>query len=250
MNFKNTQTEIRNCIVFASYKEFENLEILLSEISNGISKETLLLVCDDSGIIHQEEVKKHIDKALCDKNIPYQISFASNKSGRGSAIRRGFSLAIESYDNIEYLIECDSDGSHRAEDIIKLLVYPECDFLIGSRYLRQSRIYGWPISRKIASKILNSLIPRILGVPCKDLTNGLRRYSKEAVKSLLSEPIRNSGFIYLSEQAMQLTKNNFEIVEIPIHFVNRLHGESSVGFIEIRESLLGVWSLWKNRKET
>lgn len=70
MNFKNNQTEIRNCIVFASYKEFENLEILLREVSSGISKDTLLLVCDDSGIIHQERVKSTLIRLCAIKTSP------------------------------------------------------------------------------------------------------------------------------------------------------------------------------------
>ena len=249
MTSNNEFNYIKNCIVFAAYNEFENLEILLRNIGDLVSSNTLILVCDDSGITHQDKVKMHVKAALYNKNIKFYISFASVKSGRGSAIRRGFMFVLENCQNIEYLIECDSDGSHRAEDIIKLLNYPQCDFLIGSRYLALSRIDGWPMSRKIASKFLNTIIPRILGVPCKDLTNGLRRYSKIAIQCILSAPINHSGFIYLSEQAMELTKNNFKIVEIPIHFVNRIYGESSVGFKEIKESLLGVWSLWKRRRE-
>ena len=87
------------------------------------------------------------------------------------------------------------------------------------------------------------MIPFILGIGVKDITNGLRRYSISAVNQILDVPAHNSGFIYLSEQAFLIHKNKLNIGEIPTEFVNRSLGESTVTWREILNSILGIAEL-------
>jgi dolichol-phosphate mannosyltransferase len=77
-------------------------------------------------------------------------------------------------------------------------------------------------------------------VPVSDITNGLRRYSKAAIEKILQTKQENSGFIYLSEQALIVKNSNLLITEIPIIFVDRTLGTSTVTWREISNSLIGV----------
>jgi hypothetical protein len=95
---------------------------------------------------------------------------------------------------------------------------------------------------------LNLIIPKLLHVPCKDITNGLRRYSNRAVKILLESTPKNNGFIYLSEQAQLISKAKLTIAETPIIFENRIAGESTVGAKEILNSFIGIIKLIIPRK--
>jgi dolichol-phosphate mannosyltransferase len=177
------------------------------------------------------------------------FSFASNKGGRGAAIYRGIKFAQETYGNFDTYIECDSDGSHRPEDILKIMnSETNVDLLIGSRYLSESKIIGWPLSRIIFSKLLNLSIPKLLKIPCKDITNGLRQYSNLAIQVLLENTPKNTGFIYLSEQAQLISEAGLTISETPIIFENRIAGESTVGVKEIFDSFIGVMKLLISKK--
>lgn len=232
---------IRKAIVFASYHEAENLALLLRELAQRIDPDTAVLISDDSGPLMRDELVAGCSNAFSNSTSPLLFSFSEGKSGRGSAILRGFRELLVQYPNLETLLEADSDGSHRVDDIVKVLEsQSDCDVVIGSRYLRESRISGWPIQRRVFSAVLNLAIPRLLGIKLNDLTNGLRSYSKPAVLTLLGNVPQNSGFIYLSEAAYLLHSKKFDFEEIPIHFENRILGQSSVGWREIVDSLLGL----------
>ena len=87
------------------------------------------------------------------------------------------------------------------------------------------------------------MIPFVLNVPIKDITNGLRRYTPQALHQiLLQEPI-NKGFTYLSEQAFVIHSSQLKLAEIPIIFVERVAGRSTVTWKEILTSLRGVLHL-------
>ena len=234
----------RSVLVIASFREFESLRVLLRDLEKFLSHEVSIVISDDTGVDSEGQILEIVANSLS-KERNWIVSFENQKNGRGNAVHRGFILARKIFPTAEYFIECDADGSHQPSDIEKIIISQPSDFLIGSRYLRTSRISGWPRSRRIASKILNSLLPQILGVNSSDLTNGLRRYSIRATDILLNNKPMNSGFIFLSEQALVLSKNGIYATEVPIHFINRVHGKSSVGFLEIWDSIKGLLILYR-----
>ena len=241
--------EVNKVLVIAAYKEFENLKVLLNSLEHLLPIDIAIIVADDTGV-NTEALIEEIVRGSLGVARNWLITFEDKKSGRGSAVLRGFLTAKTYFSKAEYFAECDADGSHRPVDIAKILLAAPSEFLIGSRYLPKSRIEGWPISRRIASRILNYLIPKALGVRCTDVTNGLRRYSKIATDIILEHPQENTGFIFLSEQAIVLSKRGVDPVEEPIVFVNRIRGESSVGLPEVLNSLRGVLILYKASRRT
>jgi dolichol-phosphate mannosyltransferase len=231
-------------IVVASYNEIYALPAFLSELAPLLTKNETIVVADDSPIEKREQIKGSCESSFKLSEAKIDFSFSNSKNGRGAAIHRGFKFAIQKYGNFDYFIECDSDGSHTPKDIVSLINSTELsDLIIGSRYLPLSRIIGWPRSRRVFSKILNALIPKLVGIKCSDITNGLRRYSANAVSALLKYEPRNKGFIYLSEQAIILNNRGFSISEFPITFVNRILGESTVGMKELFNSITGIAKL-------
>jgi dolichol-phosphate mannosyltransferase len=239
---------VTKTVVIAAYKEFENLFVLLLDLDKLLPLEVSIVIADDTGVQSEKRIEKIVRESLCEERN-WLISFESKKSGRGSAVLRGFGLSNDAFSKIEYFAECDADGSHRPQDIAKILLSPPSDFLIGSRYLPTSKIEGWPRSRRVASKVLNYLIPRVLNIKSTDITNGLRRYSKISTELILKHEQSNTGFIFLSEQALLLSSRGISPVEEPITFVDRIHGESSVGLSEIYDSLYGVFALYLAKRK-
>jgi dolichol-phosphate mannosyltransferase len=240
--YSNDSIEV--VIVIPAYNESEALPLIIKELSLFLSEKDAILILDDSPTQVHAETQSAVKAVIINSKCPVLFSHNNGKSGRGAAVRRGMQFSITNFPNLKYVIECDADGSHQVTDIIKLKNSDIiCDLLVGSRYHKESRIIGWPKSRRMFSKILNVVIPFMLKVPMKDITNGLRRYTPQALNQiLLQEPI-NAGFIYLSEQAFLVHVSKLKINEIPIVFVERIAGHSTVTWKEILTSLKGILSL-------
>lgn len=238
------QPIITRAIVIPSYGEDLALPALLSTLAGDFGEDNAIIVADDSQPAIRARLVQGCEMVMKDSLGTLIFSFAENKSGRGTAVRRGMKLAREEFPNLVFIMECDADGSHQPQDILRVRDSAiSCDLLVGSRYLKGSQIEGWPIKRRIFSKILNVLIPFLLHLHVKDVTNGLRRYSIRAVDLILNSEANNSGFIYLSEQALLISKSGFKINEIPIVFIDRELGSSTVTSREIISSILGIIKL-------
>jgi len=115
--------------------------------------------------------------------------------------------------------------------------------VVGSRYMKGSLIAKWTWSRLIQSKIINFLLTYWLGLHITDYTNGFRAYSRKACQFLITAPLREKGFIVLSEIAYMLHSHGFRIMEVPITFTDREYGKSNANFSELMHSLRGVFLL-------
>ena len=148
----------------------------------------------------------------------------------------------------DLIIEMDADMSHDPGELEKKIDYflkNNLDLLISNRYLKNSRIEGWPISRTILSYLSNKLAKFLLSVPVSDYTNGYRFYSKKAVEYITKKCGKiGDGFIMLSEILLELYYNNFKIGETETIFRNRSKGSSKVNLILLLNSLIGLLKLF------
>ena len=236
-------------VIIPCYNERETIALFLKGLSSRLSDSDLIVVADDSDPLYRDDFIELCQSSIKNENIKLLFTFSDSKSGRGFAVRRAMELIHNLDYEIEFIIECDADSSHRIEDVI-LLARSESlsDVVIGSRYLPSSAIIGWPQSRKVFSKLINLMVPRLLNIDVSDATNGLRRYNRSAVSKLLNFEIKNTGFIYLSEQILILSNSGCTFSELPIVFVNRTIGSSTVTWKEVRNSLFGLFNLVVNKR--
>ncbi len=241
---------VTSVLVIPSYNETLALPVMLTELAKGLSNSDAVIIMDDSPADISKKIDLACRNALINSSCSYHYFNNQEKSGRGAAIRRGMLKALSLFPDLKYIIECDADGSHRPIDILKIKDSSgNDDLLVGSRYLKKSKIVGWPISRKIFSHVLNFIIPKIFSIDIRDITNGLRRYSRPAIESILLKKQENTGFIYLSEQAVIVRDAGLRFGEYPITFVDRTLGSSTVTWREISASIKGIMALvMHNRK--
>ncbi|MDO8487515.1 MAG: polyprenol monophosphomannose synthase [Candidatus Curtissbacteria bacterium] len=223
-------------IVIPTYNEALNIKNLISAVRKEVKRNDKIIIVDDSTGDNTAQIVKKIAKS--DKNV-FAIE-RKIKKGRGSAIFEGFRFAQKF--KPAYFIEMDADFSHDPQAIPELLaqIKKGSDVVIGSRYLAQSKILNWPLSRKIFSRFSNLYAKFLLGVPISDFTNGYRIYNAKSVKFLLGEDLRSTGYIMLSETAYKLKKAKFKFAEIPITFINRKRGKSNTNFSEIKNAFIGI----------
>ena len=225
-------------IIIPTYNELENIEKLILEIKKKVP-ESKIFIIDDSKT-------QEIGELIKSKNIKVSYFHRENESGRGSAVIYGLNKAIKE-NKYQIFIEMDADFSHDPNELIRninFFIDKKLDLLIASRYLPESKIINWSLSRRVLSKMSNFLARNLLKIPLKDFTNGFRIYSYRSVeKIILSCGNIGDGFILLSEIIVVIKNNYMKIDEIKTNFVNRERGVSSVNFKLIIASLYGIIKL-------
>ncbi len=212
-------------VVIPAYNEEKNLRILLKDIYRYLP-DALVVIVDDSPA-----------KMILPGTI---VISRGQKLGRGSAVIRGLAEAL-THKEIRYCFEMDADLAHSPSEFNRFLKERStADLIVGSRYLKQSHIVQWPRHRLVQSRLINAFLRIWLGLHLTDYTNGFRLYSRKAAEFLLTAPLRETGFIALSEIAYKLQQNGFRIMEVPITFRDRKYGFSNANVQELFRSLAGA----------
>jgi len=229
-------------IVIPTYNEDANIVKLTKKLQN-IIPQSLIFVVDDT---KDTKIGKFFIK---NKRVNYFLR--KNKKGRGSAVLYGLKRSLKNK-NSEIFIEMDADFSHDPKEIKKnILIFKKkkLDLLISSRYLKESKIFNWSISRRIFSLLANFLAKILLKIEVSDYTNGFRIYSRRSVILITKKCGRiGDGFIVLSEILLTIKSHDYKIDEVPSIFINRKRGESSVNSKLIIQSLIGLIKLYFIKK--
>jgi len=231
-------------IVIPAYGESENIVGLCKEILSCYSNAEILIVDDSPDNLTVDAVKLFSHPQV-------SLRHRDEKGGRGSAVLFGIGQCVNGpYD---YFLEIDADFSHPPAQIPSLIAHAQnqnLDLLIASRYLDDSKIINWPLSRRIFSRCANFLAKALLQVPVSDYTNGFRLYSKKAAAELVNTCGKlGNGFISLSEILVNLYYRQYSIGEVPTVFVNRIRGESSLSFKEIWNAVVGLKRIYQLKRQ-
>jgi dolichol-phosphate mannosyltransferase len=224
---------IKTLIIIPSYNESDNI-IKLIDVLLLENTEVDVLVVDDSSDNTADLIKK---RQIGESRL--NLIKRNGKGGRGTAVLEGFEFALDH--DYRLIAEMDADFSHDPHEFQSLVaVSGEDTLVIGSRYLKKSKIVGWPIRRRVFSKLANFYANAILGIGIHDYTNGYRIYGREALEKLDMSKIKGVGYIVLSEISYQLFKKGVNFVEVPTVFINRRRGVSNFSFKEIIEAFVSV----------
>ncbi len=233
-----TPTLDETCVVIPTYNERDNI-VRLAEALRRLSPGLRVIVVDDespdgTGALAQE---------AAGRLAPMTVIRREGKGGRGSAVLAGFKAALAD-PGVRALVEMDADFSHDPAELAETVkALAGADVVVRSRYRPKSRIVDWSLQRRVFSRGANALARAALRVTLSDYTNGYRAYSREAAQAIDGARIDSTGYIVLSEVAVQLHARNFRFVELPTVFVNRRRGESNLGWREISSAARGILRL-------
>src|SRR3989440_6951949 len=157
----------RVLIVMPTYNERQNLEIMAGRIRESTPGADLLVVDDNS----PDGTGDLADK-LAETDQRVHVMHRTEKAGLGKAYLAGFTWALER--GYDVIVEMDADGSHRPEDLPRLLaaMADGADGVIGSRWVPGGKVVNWPKKREVLSRGANFYTRVMIGFSVKDATGG------------------------------------------------------------------------------
>jgi dolichol-phosphate mannosyltransferase len=233
-NHRETEKQLSDteavAILLPTYCEAENIESLIEKLQE-LKLNLMITVIDDSSPDETANIVKKLQKEY--DNI--LLFVRPSKRGLGTAITDGFRLLLSQKNSPKYIVTMDADYSHNPDDIPKLLNAAKqgSDLVIGSRYCKGGETVKWPQVRLIISRVANILASATVRMHIYDCTSGLRCYSREYVKTVLSS-LHSQTYEIQIETIKQARLRGFEIREIPITFMNRKRGKSKLTKAELK----------------
>ena len=215
-------------VALATYNERQNLPTLVAAVHEVLPHAHILIVDDNSpdgtGLWCEAFAANH-DWLAC--------IHREGKLGLGSAAWAAMQRAVD--DSYDFLITLDADWSHPPENLPAMVDAAEkhgADVVIGSRYCPGGDVEGWPHSRRLISRAVNSVAARLARLPARDCSTAYRLYRVDCLSRLDFTKLRASGYAYLEEVLWRLAQNGAKVIEIPITFSQRRAGESKVNVRE------------------
>jgi len=219
-------------VIMPTFNEAGNIERATSELI-AHNPDVDLLIVDDNSPDGTGEIADRL--ALNSKKI--SVLHRKGKEGLGAAYIAGFKYAIEA--GYDFIVEMDADGSHRSQDLPKLLAVCENnDLVIGSRYVRGGKTMNWPLHRQWLSRGGNLYAKLMLGSKLNDMTAGFRVFRVSFLESMDLDSINARGYSFQIEMAYRTIRSGAKAVEVPIVFIEREIGESKMSTSIVLEALL------------
>lgn len=221
----------KHLVVLPTYNELESLPVVLERLF-AHNPQVSVLIVDDASPDGTGELADRMAKA--DARI--QVLHRDAKNGLGAAYIAGFRLGLSQ--GFDYLIEMDADGSHRSQDLVKLIeASTNADLVIGSRWVRGGAVENWAWHRVALSRFGNLYARTLLGVNIRDMTAGFRVFRADLLAKLIETEVASAGYSFQIEMAWRASKVGAAITEVPITFVEREFGSSKMSSAIVREAL-------------
>jgi len=215
-----------------TFNEAGNIELAASALFK-FNPEVNLLIVDDGS----PDGTGVIADTLSENNKRITVLHRKDKQGLGAAYIAGFKHAFDL--DFDYVVEMDADGSHRAEDLPKLLaICSENDLVIGSRYVPGGKTLNWPLHRQWLSRGGNLYAKIMLGSKLNDMTAGFRVFRVSFLKTMNLASINARGYSFQIEMAYKTVQLGGRTAEVPITFVERVIGESKMSGNIVVEALV------------
>lgn len=229
-----TKAATKTVVVVATYNEIENLPRLVDEVFAALPAAHILVIDD-----HSPDGTGEWCDEYQKQNPSLKCIHREGKLGLGSASVCGFRFAIDQ--QYDFVFTMDADFSHPPERLPDLLDHlqssSDCDVVVGSRYVAGGGIEGWPLKRRIMSRLVNWYARLALRIPCRDCSGAFRGYRVSVLEHLPPEAVQSRGYAYLEELLWRLKKKGCRFREVPFTFKDRELGKTKINFAEARQAL-------------
>jgi dolichol-phosphate mannosyltransferase len=224
----------QSLLIIPTYNEIENIEKMLTRITNSYPDLNVLIIEDGS-----PDGTADVVKSFQEKHKTIHMIQRTGKQGLGTAYITGFKWALER--DYQFVFEMDCDFSHDPDDLPRLLEAAQSnDLVIGSRYIDGIRIINWPFHRLLLSYGASIYTRFITGLNVLDVTGGFKCFTRSALESLNLDRVFSNGYSFQVELNFKVWSKGLKIKEVPIIFTERRDGESKMSGGIVKEAVFAV----------
>ncbi|HEV2924733.1 MAG TPA: polyprenol monophosphomannose synthase [Solirubrobacteraceae bacterium] len=217
-------------LILPTYNEAENIRAIVSasaEVLAGAAPEGFRLLVVDDG---SPDGTGSIADGMAVEHEWLEVLHRTEKNGIGPAYLAGFRYALDG--GAGYVMEMDSDFSHDPADLARLLAAArgEADLALGSRYVPGGGVTDWGLLRRFISEGGSTYARWVLGLQVRDLTGGFKCFRREVLEAIHFDSVRSRGYAFQVELTYRAVRAGFRVVEVPIVFRDRQHGQSKMSW--------------------
>lgn len=225
--------KIKILLIIPAYNESEGIVAVIDKVKkycfNSEYNMNYLVIndgsTDDEEVVLRENKIDHVELI--------------NNLGIGGAVQTGYRYAYEN--NYDIAIQFDGDGQHDIESVTKLIkpiVAGEADFVVGSRFAKDSPSdFKSTGMRQFGINFLSNLIFFLTKIRIKDVTSGYRAANRIVIKQFLN---RYPSKYPEPESYMFLISKNMRIKEVGVNMFERQSGKSSISLLNSATYMLTV----------
>jgi dolichol-phosphate mannosyltransferase len=230
---------VKVVVTVPTYNEIENIEALIGSILEQDERIDVLVIDDDSPDGTWRKVGE-----MSASNPRVHVLHRTTDRGRGRSGRDGYAWALAQ--GADVVFEMDADFSHNPRFIPAMLEALErtgADVVIGSRQVPGGKDIGRPASRVWLTHASNLYVRVLLGVPVRDCNSGFRAFRRSALEAIHVAQTFSPGPAIVHELLYKAHSKGLKFVEIPIEFVERELGESTLSFGTLLRSYFTILRL-------
>jgi glycosyltransferase involved in cell wall biosynthesis len=218
-------------VVMPAYNERNTIETIVRRVV-AVPLRTELIVVDDGSTDGTREILERLEVEL-----GFTL-FRQANSGKGAALRRGFTAVTG-----DLVVIQDADLEYSPEeypDLIELIGKGHADVVYGSRFLGRHRVFLFThyVGNRIVTLATNILYNTML-------TDMETCYKMMRVEVLRSMTLNSNGFGIEPELTAKIFKRGYRVYEIPITYAGRGYDEGKK--IRWTAGLGALWVLVKYR---
>lgn len=229
----------RVLVIIPTYNEIDNLPLIVRRVREAVPHADVLVADDNS-----PDGTGRLADEIAGQDRHVHVLHRPGKEGLGRAYLAGFAWGLER--DYDVLVEMDADGSHRPEELPRLLdAVPHADLVLGSRWVPGGAVVNWPRSREALSRG-GSLYTRLaLGIRTRDATGGYRAFRAQTLRDLDLASVQSNGYCFQVDMLWRALRRGKVVREVPITFVERESGTSKMSNRIVLEALskVGQWGV-------
>jgi len=227
-------------VVIPTYNERDTLTEIVPAVRAAVPDAFVQIVDDNS-----PDGTGALADQLAAADPQVEVLHRASKQGLGAAYLDAFRRALASPRGYGRIVQMDSDFSHAPRDVPRLLKALDdgADLAIGSRYVAGGGTVNWNLFRRVISRGGGTYARMVLGIGVQDLTAGFKAWKADTLAAIDLGAVSARGYGFQIEMTYRVVVAGFQVVEVPITFVDRRVGQSKMSGLIVTEAMTMVWSL-------
>lgn len=230
----SSERPLRLSVVIPARNEAANLSETVESLVATLHREGIpfeILVVNDHSTDATPTVLAHLQGRLAG----VRGIMNEDPGGFGYAVRAG--LRSFSGDMVAVMM---ADGSDSPEDLVRYYRTIEggVDCAFGSRFLRSSRVTGYPLPKLLINRLANGFIRILFGFSYNDITNAFKAYRRKVIEG--AGPLFSRHFNLTVELPLKAIVRGYSWTVVPIGWRGRTRGISKLKIREMGSRYLFV----------